>query len=54
MKIGQWIQRHGGKWHRVESVVAGDAITTCGRRMRNEIGFEASDVKAEPACKQCG
>jgi hypothetical protein len=33
MKIGDWIRRRGGKWHLVESVVADDAITRCGRRM---------------------
>lgn len=45
MKIGQWVARvydHGPgeeddvretDWHYVESVVAGAAITTCGRRM---------------------
>lgn len=35
MDIGDWIRREGGqtKWHHVESVVAGDAVTKCGRRM---------------------
>jgi hypothetical protein len=50
--IGQWVQRNtkGAKWHLVESVVAGDAVTKCGRRMdsrtRSEgIGLEVSDVQ---------
>lgn len=36
MKIGEWVrrQRAGAKWHAVESVIAGDAVTHCGRRMR--------------------
>lgn len=33
MNIGSWVRRTGGKWHLVESIVAGDAITHCGRRM---------------------
>jgi hypothetical protein len=33
VNIGNWIQRKRGKWHLVESVVAEDAITRCGRRM---------------------
>lgn len=35
MEIGNWIRREerGTKWHVVESIVAGDAITKCGRRM---------------------
>jgi hypothetical protein len=32
--IGHWVRRSGKqKWHRVESMVAGDAITKCGRRL---------------------
>ena len=33
MNIGNWIRRKGTKWHLVESTVAGDAFTRCGRRM---------------------
>jgi hypothetical protein len=32
-QIGQWIRRRGQKWHLAESVVAGDVVTRCGRRM---------------------
>ena len=31
--IGDWAKRNHGKWHYVESVIAGDAITKCGRRI---------------------
>ena len=31
--IGTWVKRQHGKWHFVESVIDGDAITRCGRRM---------------------
>lgn len=46
MRIGDWVRRRG-KWHLVESVVAGAAITRCGKRM--ETGgtwqqLEVSDV----------
>lgn len=35
MNIGDWVRRSRGraKWHLVESVVAGDAVTRCGHRM---------------------
>ena len=33
MEIGNWVRRPGGKWHLIESTVAGDAFTKCGRRM---------------------
>lgn len=33
LAIGTWVRRTGGKWHLVESVVAEDAVTRCGRRM---------------------
>ena len=44
MKIGDWIRRarqasgknYTGKWHLVESIIEGDAITRCGRRMDRE------------------
>jgi hypothetical protein len=52
MNIGQWIRRDTGraKWHLVESIVADDAITRCGRRMEARtrsvppLGLEISDV----------
>jgi hypothetical protein len=48
VNIGDWVQRikriesgavagdHEGKVHRVESVVAGEAVTSCGLRMDRE------------------
>lgn len=61
MTIGQWVRRKTTKWHLIDSVVADDAFTRCGRRMRNE-GYclETSDVMpltrmiGQPQlCKQC-
>lgn len=34
--IGCWVRRTYGKWHLVESLVAGAAFTRCGRRMEPE------------------
>ena len=61
MTIGQWVRRPGQKWHLVESVVADDAVTHCGRRLRDELGhLERSDVMTltrmigQPQlCKRC-
>ena len=40
-----WVRRPGKKWHLAESWVADDAITYCGRRLRDELGkLERSDV----------
>ena len=33
LAIGVWIRRRSQKWHLVDSVVAEDAVTRCGRRM---------------------
>lgn len=34
IRIGSWVQRKPGqKYHLVESVVTGDVITRCGRRL---------------------
>ena len=33
MQIGNWVKRGRGKWHVVESIVAEDAVTRCGKRM---------------------
>ena len=63
MTIGQWVRRADGKWHLVESVVANDAVTHCGRRLRDraDLGaFETSDnmpltrmIGQPQLCKQC-
>lgn len=35
--IGEWVTReHRGLPHLVESIVAGDAVTKCGRRLHDE------------------
>ncbi len=56
MTIGDWVRReHGGKPHLVESIVAGDAVTKCGRRMADEPnsrGKLISDLDTEP-CQIC-
>lgn len=37
MNIGDWVQRERrGVPHYVESIVAGDVVTRCGKRMRDE------------------
>lgn len=48
--IGSWVRRKGRKWHLVESVVADDAITRCGRRMAGLL--EVSE--AEPLTRMIG
>ena len=50
MNIGDWVKRKGSfrrvekdgnekwvgpRWHLVESIVAGDAVTKCGKRMKD-------------------
>lgn len=40
MQIGSWVRRHRkrAKWHRVESLIEGEPITRCGRRLPATIG----------------
>jgi hypothetical protein len=67
MEIGNWISRvrlnadlvlvRRSKWHLVESIVAGDAITKCGRRMEPKTrsggyGLDISEV--EPLTRMIG
>jgi len=67
MEIGNWIKRvrlntdqvfvARSKWHLVESIVAGDAITKCGRRMAAKTvsggyGLDISEV--EPLTRMIG
>ncbi len=54
MKIGDWVRRKGLKWHLIESIIAGDAITKCGRRLDHSIQdrYEISDV--EPLTRMIG
>lgn len=55
MDIGNWVRRLGGKWHLVDSVIAGDAVTRCGKRMKPRTSdgrLEVSDV--EPLTRMIG
>jgi hypothetical protein len=50
-QIGTWVKREQREtWHLVESLVAHDAITKCGRRMHDEAnsrgGLVFSDAPA--------
>jgi hypothetical protein len=55
--IGQWVKRQRlTVAHLVESVVAGDAVVHCGRRMRDEPTSRGLLVEAEywtPKCQGC-
>ena len=58
--IGTWVRRASGKWHATESVIAGAAITHCGRRLEPRDTDEHSDVMpltraiGQPQlCKRC-
>lgn len=56
MNIGNWIRRPRRKWHLVESIVADDAVTRCGRRMDYQseslTKLEVSEV--EPLTRMIG
>lgn len=55
--IGDWIVReHRGLPHLVESLVAGDVVTRCGRRLANEptrTGGRLVDGLLGVGCRQC-
>ena len=56
-RIGTWVKREQRQfWHFVESFVADDAVTKCGRRLANEPnsrgGLTFSDQPG-PVCKGC-
>jgi hypothetical protein len=55
--IGQWVKRSRlTVAHLVESVVAGDAVTRCGRRMADEPNSRGPLVEADywtPKCLGC-
>lgn len=58
MNIGDWIQRERrGKAHKVESIVAGDIVTKCGRRMTDEPtksgGKLVQDTRQSDVCSVC-
>jgi len=52
VNIGNWVRRENarprGKWHLVDSTVAGAAFTRCGKRMEPQTshgGLEVSEVE---------
>ncbi len=60
MVIGGWGRRRKGgyKWHLIESVIAGDMVTKCGRRMHVYASSKwdytsISRIGTQDACKQC-
>lgn len=58
--IGSYVSRAetGRPWHRVESIVSGDVITKCGRRLPDEKPLFVRDTLLVRAilvpCSQCG
>ena len=61
-QIGNWIRRTGQRWHLCDSIVAGDVVTRCGRRMADKADapFHVSAVMpltraiGQPQlCRQC-
>lgn len=55
--IGRLVKRDAARdrWHRIESVIAGAAVTNCGRRLepRDERGRELVTSSGEPTCEEC-
>ncbi len=58
-RIGTWVKREKRHyWHLVESLVANDAVTACGRRLTDEANSRGELVYSDaPAigweCKGC-
>jgi hypothetical protein len=56
-QIGTWVRRERAAfWHFVESLVAQDAITRCGRRLRDEPNSRGELVFSDAPglrCKAC-
>lgn len=57
VQIGQWVMRHRYRiGHLVESQIAGDAVTRCGRRM-SDTPTTAGELQlapfGTPKCRQC-
>jgi hypothetical protein len=54
IQIGQWVRRARRMvWHRIESVIADDAITSCGRRMSDEPTARGGLLYARDALVRC-
>lgn len=50
--IGSWVKRKPRqKWHRVDSIVAGDAVTRCGKRLRDPF---AAVSEVQPLTRMIG
>lgn len=52
VSIGTWVRRDGGKWHVVESIVSGDVVTRCGRRMVDPLAEVSKDMPLTRAINQ--
>lgn len=57
-RIGTWVKREKRQhWHLIESLVANDAVTRCGRRLRDEPnsrgGLTFTDYPGPPICEGC-
>ena len=58
-RIGTWVKREKRRnWHFVESLVAGDAVTKCGRRLADEENSRGGLVYSDAPgigleCKGC-
>ena len=61
MNIGNWVRRSPTmKWHLIDSVVADEPFTRCGRRLRIrkwhgvKVAFQISEALPIPdTCKKC-
>lgn len=54
MEIGDWIAREKRRIpHLVDSIVAGDVVTRCGRRMRDEPNADGPLVLASFSVRPC-
>lgn len=50
--IGTWVRRKPRqKWHLIESVIANDAVTRCGRRLEDPF---ADTSEVEPLTRMIG
>ena len=56
-RIGTWVRRERRSyWHYVESFVADDAVTRCGRRLRDEQNSRGGLIFSDAPgarCKVC-
>lgn len=50
--IGKWVAKADRKAHKVESVINGELVTNCGRRLSAE-GWTADHIGSSYLCAQC-